>query len=276
LPNPDYAALSAILPAMASDELQATWTGSSGQPLLDQTTAFVRTLERLYAQHAGEPLDGKTILDFGVGYGRIIRLMFRYTDPGKLWGLDAWERSLDTCREVDLPVHLRLSDSFPEDLPVDGTAFDLAYAFSVFTHLSPRAATAALGAIRTSMKPGGLLVLTIRPMAIWDYYAQIKGWTDAPLFRAMHEATGFGFKGHGGPEGESYGDASVDPAFFDRPGWQVVGRDWNSIDAFQMILVLKAVPFPGGATAPAVRRPFIRRALSKARRVLRGTLRSQR
>lgn len=261
LPNPDLPALSAVLPAMASPAVQEGWTGASGTPLIAQSTSFVRSVELAYARHAGQSLRGKTILDFGVGYGRFIRLMYRYSNPEKLWGVDAWDRSLQKCREVGLPANLRQSDTFPVTLPVDGTLFDLAYAFSVFTHLSPEAAEAALDAVRKSMKPGGLFVITLRPIEFWQRHAPTKGADPAEL-RAQHRATGFAYLPHEGAEGESYGDASVAPAFFERPGWRLVGRDWSAVDPYQSILVLQAVPIEEGTAPP-------RTWLSRLRRLVR-------
>lgn len=248
LPNPDYPALSSVLPPMAPAAVQKRWTGSSGTPLLAQTTSFVRSVELAYTRHTGKPLRGKTILDFGVGYGRLMRFMYRYSDPKKLWGVDAWDRSLQQCRDVGLEANLRLSESFPTDLPVDGTTFDLAYAFSIFTHLSPAAAEAALDAVRKSMKLGGIFVVTVRPVEFWRRQAPAKG-ADPAVLRAQHRETGFAYLPHEGAEGESYGDASVRPEFFKRPGWRIVDRDWNATDPFQMILVLRAEPLAGEAGA---------------------------
>ncbi|MCL3816994.1 class I SAM-dependent methyltransferase [Aeromicrobium wangtongii] len=259
LPNPDFPALSAILPAMAPPSVQQGWTGSSGTPLLAQTTSFVRSVESTYANHTGQSLQGKTILDVGVGYGRLIRLMYRYSNPDQLWGVDAWDRSLQHCRDVGLPANLRQSEVFPVALPVGGTTFDLAYAFSVFTHLSPRAAEAVLDAVRKSMKPGGLFIVTVRPIEFWKHLAPAKGIDPAEL-RAQHQANGFAYLPHEGIEGESYGDASVVPSFFRRPGWKLVGRDWNAIDPYQAVLVLQAEPIQEVAATPGTRLSRLRRA----------------
>src|SRR4029077_744564 len=45
---------------------------------------------------------------------------------------------------------------------------DLIYAFSVFTHLSERAAIMALTTLRRYVARGGLFVITIRPKEYWD------------------------------------------------------------------------------------------------------------
>jgi SAM-dependent methyltransferase len=101
----------------------------------------------------------------------------------------------------------------PVDLPVEGTHFDLAISFSVFTHLSPAAATAALRAVRKVIKPDGVFVCTIRPIEFWHLTGQ--SFTPAQAKQALHDhnSKGYAFLPAGYSDG-SYGDASIDPAFF--------------------------------------------------------------
>ena len=278
MPNPAFPALSAILPAMASPAVQEGWTGASGTPLLRQTTSFVRSVELAYARHRGRSLHGATILDFGVGYGRTLRMMYRFSDPERLWAVDAWDRSPNRWADVELPGIFHFSGTLPDRLPVEGTKFDLAYAVSVFTHLSPTAAEACLSAVREWMEPGGLFVLTVRPVDFWRRHAASKE-ADPAALRAQHRATGFAYLPHAGAEGETYGDSSIAPAFFKRPGWRVVDRDWSAVDPFEMILVLQAVP-----TEPAAPRPedepatwgrHLRRAFGAIRRVTHPSARAR-
>ena len=60
-----------------------------------------------------------------------------------------------------MPAVLAKSDFLPESLPFED--IDVAYSFSVFTHISERAADVCLDALHAAMVPGGILVLTIRP-----------------------------------------------------------------------------------------------------------------
>ncbi|RVD67540.1 class I SAM-dependent methyltransferase, partial [Mesorhizobium sp. M4A.F.Ca.ET.029.04.2.1] len=174
LPNKEYPALSKILPRMASPEIQTTWTGASGVELLKQTLAFTRIVESCAVRHTQKPLHGSTILDFGCGYGRIMRMMYFFSDPDRLWGVDAWENSLMTCKEAGMLGHFVQSERVPERLPVGDTKFDLAFAFSVFTHLAPSAADACLLAMRGHLRDGALFILTIRPVEFWPFIDQVR------------------------------------------------------------------------------------------------------
>lgn len=75
LPAVRYPTLSNILPAMAPEEIQRKWSGGSGSAILSRTATFVRQLSHLYATKRFKTLEGINMLDFGCGYGRMLRLM---------------------------------------------------------------------------------------------------------------------------------------------------------------------------------------------------------
>lgn len=242
MPNRDFPGLSRVLPAMAPEHIQKTWTGSSGLTLHEQTAAFVRQFEVAYVRATSKPLHGKRILDFGCGYGRILRLLYFFNDPENLWGVDAWEKSLATCEEAGLRANLRLSDRVPEQLPTEGVIFDAALAFSVFTHLAPVAAKACLQAVRRSMTDGGILVATCRPVEFWPFIDRARGTDRAGALQRSHDANGFAYWPHNGAEGETYGDASYSMGWWqEQAGWRLLGHDWSRADPYQVSMVLQAV-----------------------------------
>jgi SAM-dependent methyltransferase len=142
--------------------LQAGWTGLSGVPLATQSAGFYRTLCARYAQEGERPLADARVLDFGCGWGRLTRYLARDVPPARLHGCDPVESILDVCRQSGVPATLARSDFLPERLPFD-EPFDLAFAFSVFTHLSEPAHERCLQALHDGLVPGGILVATIRP-----------------------------------------------------------------------------------------------------------------
>jgi SAM-dependent methyltransferase len=158
-----YPHISALLPDVPAPPLQERWTGLSGVPLAQQSAAFYRLL----LERSGRPLDGARVLDFGCGWGRLTRFLARDVPPDRLHGCDPVESILDVCRQNGVPATLARSDFLPERLPFD-EPFDLAYAFSVFTHLSETAHERCLAALHDGLEPGGILVATIRPPAYLD------------------------------------------------------------------------------------------------------------
>lgn len=157
-----YPNIRALLPDVPHPDLQRLYTGASGAELAARTAPFYELLNRRQEKHGEGPLTGARALDFGCGWGRILRLLTRDVEPGDLFGCDPVLAVLEECRRCRVPATFGRSEFLPERVPFDG-AFDLAFAFSVFTHLSERAVEACLDALHAALRPGGLLVMTIRP-----------------------------------------------------------------------------------------------------------------
>jgi SAM-dependent methyltransferase len=243
MPDPGLPGLSRILPRMASTQVQTSWTGTSGLALLKQTVSFVRALTCQFVRFTGRSVNGISVLDFGCGYGRIARLMYYFTDPDSLVGVDPWDESIRICHSCGLGENFRLSDRLPTELPVDGRSFDLLYAFSVFTHLSRRVALQALTALRKCIRDDGLLVITIRPAEYWSLDSRIHELKDTSKVRAEHAETGFAFSPLGFlVDGEAtFGNTSMTTEWIDRnvPGWRVLGVDRSFDDEYQLYVFLR-------------------------------------
>jgi SAM-dependent methyltransferase len=243
MPTPEFPKLSVLLPAMASAEVQTQWVGSSGVGLLQQSCAFIRAMTFAYHKLSGRDPKDAAVLDYGCGFGRLARLMYYFVDTSNLVGLDPWDQAIELCRSAGLGPQFLQSDYLPRELPVS-RHFDLAYAFSVFTHTSERALVTALNAIRRAMVPGGILCLTIRPVEYWTLpHVEV---ADKEALLRKHEETGFAFSPHHRPpiDGEiTYGDASMSLDWLDRhaDGWSRVGIDSNLCDPFQIIVFLQAI-----------------------------------
>lgn len=238
LPNRNYPNLSRVLPAMASADVQQKWTGSSGLELYRTTSAFARVIESNFARHAGRTLVGSTIMDFGCGYGRNMRMLYYYSDAANLWGVDAWKRSLDLCAQAEMPGNFVLSEAVPESLPVGDVKFDLIISFSVFTHLAPHVAQSCLSALRRHVAPDGLLMLTFRPVEFWKFIDGVRGTSLAGTLETAHRTEGWAYHAHKGTEGETYGDTSLAPAFFETVDWRLLGLDRSISDPYQVTAVL--------------------------------------
>jgi SAM-dependent methyltransferase len=239
MPSVQYPALSSLLPAMAAEAMQTKYTGSAGLESLKRTLPFIRQLENAWTRHTGKKLSGETILDFGCGYGRMIRMMYYYTDTSRIWGVDVSDEALKLCADVGLQGNFAKSQPVPASLPLDGTTFDLAYTFSVFTHLAPKSAEASLAAVRDSLNDNGILVATIRPTESWTYLDQLHGTSSAPRLIKEFNETGFAYVPHAGPMGETYGNASIAPSFFTDRGWKMLAYDSYIADPLQVSLILQ-------------------------------------
>jgi len=163
-----YPNIRGLLPDVPKPELQVMWNGAIGLELLNQSKNFYAKVKRLQREHSDVKLEDSRVLDLGVGWGRLIRFFAKDIEPGSLIGLDPTERILEVCRESRVPAVLKKCDFVPESLPLD-ERIDLAFSFSVFTHISERAHRACLEAVHASLNPGGLFVVTVRPPAYLDF-----------------------------------------------------------------------------------------------------------
>jgi SAM-dependent methyltransferase len=241
-----YPELRRVLPRMPADDVQRAWTGHAGVDLLRQSCAYVKSVELAFCKYVNRPLKGAAILDYGCGWGRLIRLMYHYSPPGKLYGVDPWDQSIELCRTHGLMGNLAICDYVPDSLPFGGDVkFDLIHAFSVFTHLSERTAMRVLRVMRSSIKDSGLLALTIRPMEYWDVHGEgFPAGLNAEAMKSRHMESGYAFIPHGREpvDGDiTYGDTSISFDYIRRnwSDWRLVGYDFNSCDSHQLIVFLQ-------------------------------------
>jgi SAM-dependent methyltransferase len=238
-----YPMAQAALPSMPPDKVQMSWTGNSGWSLLLLTCAFVRALENGFVRHLGKRLEDKTILDYGCGWGRMIRLMYKFTAPENIYACDPWDKSIELCQTHGLKGHFSICDYVPKDSPFPGVQFDLIYAFSVFTHLSEKTAFPVLAACRKAIAKDGILAITIRPLSYWDVENPSNANVDRERIKRTHREQGFAFSPHARKAGEeaTYGDASITLEYIQThwTDWVLAGIDVCIQDPYQTIVFLR-------------------------------------
>jgi SAM-dependent methyltransferase len=104
-------------------------------------------------------LEGKHVLDFGCGAGRILRHAVTQDPAADYWACDIHGPSVRWLRSHLPAAHVFQTDAWPP-LPQPDAYFQLAYAFSVFTHLVD-SWSAWLLELRRVLTDDGLLVATV-------------------------------------------------------------------------------------------------------------------
>jgi len=110
-------------------------------------------------------LEGRRVLDFGCGAGRVLRQFLPEAASGEFWGCDLHRPTIAWLDEhLSPPLHFFVNDEIPTPHP-DGY-FDLVYAISVFTHITHEW-SAWLLELHRILKPDGLLLATIVGPEAW-------------------------------------------------------------------------------------------------------------
>ena len=139
--------------------------------------------------------EGRRVLDFGCGSGRVIRQFAPEAERAELWGCDLDSRSIEWLREnLSPPFHFFETVDAPR-LPQDDGSFDLIYAFSVYTHLTDNWAGWLLEHHRV-LKDGGLLLVTFLGEGMTEALIEEPWDEDRIGFNALRHGNPWD---HGGP-----------------------------------------------------------------------------
>jgi len=156
-----------LLPDVPRDEVRRIFTARDGRVDFEQAFAFYVHARALWRRWQGADVAPGPLLEFGCGWGRILRFWLRDLPPEELWGVDCFSYAVNWFRRTRNPARVLHVDPEPPlvgDLP----AFALIYAFSVFSHLSEDLARRWIAALGARLRPGGLLVLTTRGQVFLD------------------------------------------------------------------------------------------------------------
>ena len=104
--------------------------------------------------------EGKRVLDFGCGAGRVLSAFLEEAKRAEFHGCDPDARSVAWAREhLDPPVRVFANEPAPARLPFEDRSLDLIYAVSVFSHLAD-SWSGWLAELHRCLAPGGFLLAT--------------------------------------------------------------------------------------------------------------------
>jgi SAM-dependent methyltransferase len=152
-----------ILPSMPDEEVQIQITGSAGDTVLGEGFTIYRLFKRLFEQYVGELTTCTKCLDFGCGWGRVIRFFLKDLEPSQLVGTDANPFLIDICRSTNHWCSFNVNNRLPPISSFAESTFELIYCFSVFSHLPEDVHEKWLTELHRILRPGGLLIATTWP-----------------------------------------------------------------------------------------------------------------
>ncbi|HTF72513.1 MAG TPA: glycoside hydrolase family 99-like domain-containing protein, partial [Edaphobacter sp.] len=214
-------------PKLPPADVQRMFVGSDGVTALQETAAFFQRVKRV-ASANGRPLqhDSK-VLDFGVGWGRLYRLLLRDFAVTNLIGVDVDSKAIEMCKEAIPYGSFQQIPSLPP-YPLGAGEFDLILLYSVFSHLSEHSLKTILSEFERILKPGGFVAFTTLKKAhleVWAQRADQPHWRehlaraafDAGFWRKKATTGDFLFVPTGGGDesrpSDFYGEAIVTEAF---------------------------------------------------------------
>src|SRR6266550_2740032 len=117
--------------------------------------------------------DLEAILDFGCGCGRVLR-HWGELPRTRVFGCDIDPRMVQWC-DANLPFAVVSVNDLAPPLPYADSAFDLVYAFSVFTHLSVQLQHAWMRDCLRVLRPVGWLLMS----TLGEHYLSLKRLTES-------------------------------------------------------------------------------------------------
>ncbi|MBA9024630.1 glycosyltransferase involved in cell wall biosynthesis/GT2 family glycosyltransferase/SAM-dependent methyltransferase [Aminobacter ciceronei] len=155
-------------PGFPDASLQVETVGSSGKETIAEGFRFYSFVLNAARVNGIKLTPGSKVLDFGAGWGRIMRCFLREVLPSGLHGVDTSDRFLGAARQTGVPGTFNLIQ--PDgSLPFESNSLDIVYAYSVFSHLPEHIQKIWLTEIARVLKPGGLFVATVQPPRFLDF-----------------------------------------------------------------------------------------------------------
>jgi SAM-dependent methyltransferase len=111
--------------------------------------------------------EGKRVLDFGCGAGRVLRHFLDEAESAEFWGCDIDRASIEWLREnLSPPLHC-FENGYAPPLELHDGSIDLVWATSVFTHIGDLWAHWLLELHRI-LVPDGLLIASFLGEGMWE------------------------------------------------------------------------------------------------------------
>jgi len=228
--------LRALLPGAPDETMQRNWTGAAGDTTFREAYEAYRLFKEAAERGAGRPLsEFEGVLDFGSGWGRIIRFFLKDLEGDRVWGHDCYPEAVEVSRRTVPQCRFALGDPMPPAREFADESFDLIYSFSVFSHLSEEAANRWVGEFRRLLRPGGIMIATTRAREFIGFCDELReqkktdthvlgpleAFLDSGKAYADYDAGRYVYSGVGGGgvlDGSFYGETCI-PEGYVRDRW---------------------------------------------------------
>ena len=147
------------MPSFPTAEIQRSFVGTSDEDAINEAWRFYKLMSDQWKRNGIRISPRSYVLDFGCGWGRFARMFLRNVPASHIYCADTTDWPLSICRDTGVPgKKVRLEPMPPS--PLSSNQFDLVFAYSVFSHLSPKSHLAWRTELGRVVKPDGLVFIT--------------------------------------------------------------------------------------------------------------------
>lgn len=173
-----------IPPVALLERVQGKVSGDPVEEFLNIGRLCAESVVATLARAGKKLTDFGTILDFGVGCGRTLRVLAPLAPAARFYGTDIDAEAIDWC-QTNLDFATFSANGALPPLPFDNRQFDLIYAISVFTHLNESYQFQWLAELRRVARPGALVIVTLHGDSLFQHIP--------PEMRQRADTNGFAF-----------------------------------------------------------------------------------
>ena len=162
------------MPGFPDAQTQTKTVGYHGEEALRYATPFYLLVKK-YALELDRPIDATTrVLDFGCGWGRILRFFLKDCQTAHLHGIDVDPTLLRICRSTFPYCKFQKVKPLPPTRFANAS-FDIIVGYSVFSHLAEHASLAWVQEFSRLLRPGGLMLVTTQPRDFIAFCESFRG-----------------------------------------------------------------------------------------------------
>lgn len=176
-----------LFPDFPSEDIQVQFVGSSYEHALTEASAFYR-IQKSYSAALAMPINPDSrVLDFGVGWGRFIRIIAKDIKSTGIYGVDVDKGMIDFCKMSNLPgIYNEISARGGLDFQ-DGY-FSHIISYSVFTHLPEDIQHHWLSEIARVCASGAVFCCTVEPPRFLKFITESKVESQSEWHRYVKQA----------------------------------------------------------------------------------------
>lgn len=232
-PQDDQSAIGTSFPTFPPSDIQIGMHGHSNAISINEAWSYYQEVSN-YAAFCGKPLQQKkTLLDFGCGWGRILRPFMRDINPANIYGAEPHQGRIIEARSHNPYVNFIQSNYLPR-LPLADCTVDYIVAWSVFSHVDEFSTGKWFKEFNRILRPGGIVAVTTQGLGFIDtceirreqkaagelkhawHEALARSFVDVVASREAYHAGEYLFSATAGqpPQTNSrYGEAIISPAY---------------------------------------------------------------